>query len=103
MEGVVEAFDRGFVFEGMNGGPNEPLTVMYRVNEDGTRTLATREYIVAFLKVALAKERESAERRWIEAAKQQRLEDETSGASDYLTGRVTAISDLMFKVTGKPQ
>lgn len=54
----IEVFDRGFVFEGGNSGDDAPIRYMYRVNEDGSRTLATREYVIAFIRQTLVQQHE---------------------------------------------
>lgn len=47
-----EAFERGFSFEG-NNDPESTPKMMFIIHEDGTKSLATPEYVKGFIKVAL--------------------------------------------------
>jgi len=51
---VDAAFDRGFSFEGNNDASTPPI-LLFQKWEDGSRSLVTREYLLAFIHEAIAR------------------------------------------------
>ena len=48
-----EAFNKGFSFEG-NNDPNDSPKMLFTIWKDGTRSIATPEYVKAFIKQAIS-------------------------------------------------